>query len=144
MTYWLNKDSRTFLSKGYLQEGQTAEQRIREIAETAEKYLNNNGLSGTLFDGFADKFEQYILNGWISFASPIWSNYGNNRGLPISCNGSFVDDTIEDILYKSAEIGMMSKYGAGTSAYFGAVRPRGSKISVGGSTDGPEIGRAHV
>ena len=36
--YWLNEDSRTFLSRGYLSPGETPEQRIRDIAETAEKY----------------------------------------------------------------------------------------------------------
>lgn len=127
--YWLNKDSRTFLSRGYLDEGQSAEDRIRQIAETAEGYLK--------IKGFADKFEQYMHNGWISLASPIWSNYGTNKGLPISCNGSYVGDTIRDILYSSSEIGMMTKYGAGTSAYYGDIRPRGSAISGGGTSDGP-------
>lgn len=127
--YWLNRDSRTFLSRGYLQENQTAEERIRQIAETAEKYLG--------ITGYADKFEQYMLNGWISLASPIWSNYGLKRGLPISCNGSLFEDSVADILYTSSEIGMMTKYGAGTSAYFGYIRPRGSAISDGGTSDGP-------
>ena len=38
--YWLNEDSRTFLSRGYLAEGETPEQRIRDIAEKAEEYLH--------------------------------------------------------------------------------------------------------
>ena len=37
--YWLNNESREFLSRGYLKEGVTAEQRIREIAENAERIL---------------------------------------------------------------------------------------------------------
>lgn len=129
MAYWLNSNARDFLSKGYLQEGQSAEERIREIAEAAERILNKTG--------FADKFEQYMLNGWISLASPIWANFGTNRGLPVSCNGSYVADDTHSILNKVAEIGMMTKHGAGTSAYLGAIRPRGSQISGGGLTDGP-------
>lgn len=135
--YWLNNESRKFLSRGYLTEGQTAEQRIRKIAETAENYLKDNASEPDKYIGFADKFERYVLNGWISMASPIWSNYGTNRGLPISCNGSYVGDSVPDILSSAAEIGMMTKYGAGTSAYFGDVRPRGAPISGGGTTDGP-------
>lgn len=127
--YWLNDDTRTFLSRGYLAEGQTAEHRIREIAEAAESYL---GLSG-----FAEKWIDYMARGWISLASPIWSNFGVNRGLPISCNGSYIPDTTAGILYKAAEIGMMTKFGAGTSFYIGDVRPRGSKISTGGTSNGP-------
>jgi ribonucleoside-diphosphate reductase alpha chain len=65
---WLNKDSRKFLERGYLLEGETAEQRIRDIAETAERYLN--------LKGFADKFEDYMARGFYSLSSPIWSNFG--------------------------------------------------------------------
>jgi len=127
--YWLNDDSRKFLSRGYLMEGASAESRIREIAEAAEKYLER--------PGFADKFEDYMMRGWISLASPVWSNFGTERGLPISCNGSYYDDTTTSILMKTAEIGMMTKHGAGTSAYFGALRPRNSTISGGGRSNGP-------
>lgn len=127
--YWLNDDSRTFLSRGYLLPGQTAEERIRQIAEAAESYLRR--------PGFANRFEDYMLRGWISLASPVWSNFGTARGLPISCNGSYFEDTTESILLKTAEIGMMTKHGAGTSAYLGALRHRGAPISGGGSSNGP-------
>ena len=125
---WLNKDSRKFLERGYLLEGETAEQRIRDIAEAAEKYLNING--------FADKFEDYMAQGFYSLSSPIWSNFGRERGLPISCFGSYVDDHMEAIMRKVAEVGIMTKCGGGTSAYFGAVRGRGAKISCGGESTG--------
>lgn len=126
--YWLNDKSRTFLQRGYVKENQTPEQRIRKIAETAEKILK--------IKGYADKFESYMAKGWYSLSSPIWSNFGAERGLPISCNGSYVEDTMESILEKSAEVGMMTKYGSGTSAYFGGLRPRGSVISSGGTSSG--------
>jgi len=125
---WLNEDSRTFLSRGYLKDGVTAEQRIRKIAETAEKYLN--------IPGYADKFEDYMARGWYSLATPIWCNFGEKDALPISCDGQCIEDSIEDILYCNAEVGMMTKHGAGTSAYFGKIRPRGSQISGGGTTFG--------
>lgn len=126
---WLNENSRTFLSRGYLQENQTAEQRILEIAETAEKILG--------IEGFADKFYEYMGRGFYSLSSPVWSNFGTNRGLPISCNGVYVGDTIASILKKSVEVGMQTKHGAGTSGYFGDIRPRGSAIKTGGTADGP-------
>jgi len=126
--YWLNKDSRKFLERGYLLEGETAEQRIRDIAEKAEHYLN--------LPGFADKFESYVHKGYYSLSSPIWSNFGRKRGLPISCFGSYVNDDMDDILYKIAEVGVMSKVGGGTSGYFGAIRPRGTPISSGGEATG--------
>jgi ribonucleotide reductase alpha subunit len=128
--YWLNEDSRTFLSRGYIQGDTPAEERIREIARAAQKYLYKN-------PGFEERFYHYMARGWVSLASPVWANFGTNRGLPISCNGSYVDDTMQDIILKTAEIGMQTKMGAGTSAYFGDVRARGSAISTGGTTHGP-------
>lgn len=48
-----------------------------------------------------------------------------------------IDDSMDSILNGTREIGLMSKYGGGTSAYLGNIRPRGSKISSGGEADGP-------
>lgn len=127
--YWLNEKSRTFLSRGYLSEGESPEQRIEKIAQTAESILK--------IEGFADKFISYMKKGYFSLSSPIWSNFGCSRGLPISCNGSYVEDTMDGILAKVAEIGMMTKYGAGTSAYFGHLRARGAEIKTGGKSTGP-------
>lgn len=127
--YWLNEDSRVFLSRGYIEGDATAEERIQEIALAAEKRLN--------IKGFAEKFEEYMSRGWYSLSSPIWANFGLERGLPISCFGSYVDDTMDSILSGVAEVGMMSKMGGGTSAYFGELRGRGDKISTGGKSSGP-------
>jgi ribonucleoside-diphosphate reductase alpha chain len=126
---WLNKHSRLFLERGYLEEGVTPEQRIRAISENAEKILG--------IKGFADKFECYMAKGFYSLSTPCWTNFGNKRGLPVSCFGSYIPDTMEGILSKTAEVGIMSKLGGGTSAYFGDLRPRGAKISVGGESSGP-------
>ena len=125
---WLNKDSRKFLERGYLIEGETPEQRIRDIAEAAEGYLN--------IVGYANKFEEYMSRGFYSLSSPIWSNFGRKRGLPISCFGSYVCDTLDCILGKVAEVGAMTAGGGGTSAYFGAIRGRGAPISSGGESTG--------
>ena len=125
--YWLNDESRLFLSRGYITE--TPEQRIKDIANTAEKYLR--------IEGFAQKFEDYMAKGYYSLSTPVWINFGKNKGLPISCYGSNVDDNLDSILNASREIGMMSKYGGGTSAYLGNIRPRGTDISTGGKADGP-------
>ncbi len=126
--YWLNDNSRGFLDRGYLAPGQTAEERIRVIAEAAEKFLNR--------PGFADKFYDYMGKGWISLASPVWSNFGVKKGLPISCFGSYVADSMSSILYTNAEVGMMSKFGGGCSGYFGELRERGSAISDNGFSSG--------
>lgn len=125
--YWLNKESRLFLSRGYINE--TPEQRIKDIANKAEEYLK--------IDGFAVKFEEYMARGFYSLSTPVWINFGKEKGLNISCYGSNIDDTLDSILNAGREIGMMSKYGGGTSAYLGNIRARGTKISTGGTADGP-------
>ena len=125
---WLTENSRLFLSRGYLLDGVTPEQRIREIAEIAQDKLG--------IDGFADKFENYMSKGWYSLSTPVWTNFGNNRGLPISCFGSHVNDNMADILKTAGEVGMMSKYGGGTSGYFGNLRPRGAEITNNGHSSG--------
>ena len=126
--YWLTENSRLFLSRGYLGEGQTPEERLREIADRAEKILGING--------FADKFYHYLGQGYYSLSTPVWTNFGNDRGLPISCFGSYISDDMGGILYSSSEVGMMSKYGGGTSGYFGDVRGRGAEIKNNGYSSG--------
>ena len=116
---WLNEDSRLFLQRGYLLEGTTAFDRIRFIAEHAERKLG--------IEGYADKFYHYMARGYFSLSSPIWSNFGLDRGLPISCFGSYIGDSIYEIMETTAEVGMMSKIGGGTSAYFVVLQ---SKITV--------------
>ncbi|WP_298763098.1 ribonucleoside-diphosphate reductase subunit alpha [uncultured Polaribacter sp.] len=125
---WLTENSRKFLESGYLTQGTTPEQRIREIAENAERILKK--------DGFADKFYKYMAAGYYSLASPVWSNFGKKRGLPISCFGSHVADDMGDILFSQSEVGMMSKLGGGTSGYFGKLRERGADVKNNGSSSG--------
>ena len=125
---WLNDNSRKFLAAGYLGEGISAEDRIANIAKRAEEILE--------MPGFADKFYNYMSEGYYSLASPVWSNFGKERGLPISCFGSHIDDDIGNILYTQSEVGMMSKLGGGTSGYFGKIRHRGAEIKNNGEASG--------
>ena len=126
---WANDESRIFLSRGYIDGNMTVEERVRNIAQTAEIILDS--------EGFADKFYDYMSRGFYSLSSPVWSNFGTKKGLPISCNGVFINDNMESILKKTAEVGMQTKMGAGTSGYYGALRPRGEPIKSGGTADGP-------
>jgi ribonucleoside-diphosphate reductase alpha chain len=108
--------------------GVSAEERIREIADNAERILNK--------PGFSDKFYDYMSKGYYSLSSPVWANFGHERGLPISCFGSYLADDMGSILHTQAEVGMMSKMGGGSSAYFGALRERGAAITNNGQSSG--------
>jgi ribonucleoside-diphosphate reductase alpha chain len=125
---WLNKDSRAFLEKDYLLEGVTPEERIRQIADTAESVLG--------IEGFSDKFYGYMAKGFYSLATPVWMNFGLDRGLPISCYGIDIQDDTMDILRATAEIGALTKMGGGTAGYFGKLRGRGAPIRNNGVSNG--------
>ncbi|RSK41397.1 ribonucleoside-diphosphate reductase subunit alpha [Mangrovimonas spongiae] len=125
---WLNEFSQKFLESGYLTEGVSPKQRIREIADRAEQILQ--------IPGYSDKFYNYMSEGFFSLASPVWSNFGKERGLPISCFGSHIDDDMGNILYTQSEVGMMSKLGGGTSGFFGKIRHRGAPVKNNGQASG--------
>lgn len=125
---WLNEHSRTFLKRGYLTEGVSAEERIQFIAENAEKILKKKG--------FAEKFYGYMAKGYYSLSTPVWANFGLVKGFPISCFASHIGDTMADILFTHAEVGMFSKYGGGTAGYFGDLRGRGTDITDNGVSSG--------
>src|SRR5574344_490521 len=125
---WLNDNSRLFLSRGYLPEGQSPEERLRVISDRAEEILG--------IKGFSDKFYGYLGKGYYSLSSPVWSNFATERGLPISCFGSHISDDIGSILHTASEVGTMSKLGGGTSGYFGELRGRGAPIQDNGKSSG--------
>ena len=126
--YWLNEDSITFLERGYLSHGEEPKQRVRDIADNAEKILG--------IEGFSDKFYDYMSKGYYSLSSPVWANFGKERGLPISCYSIDIQDNMGDIMRSVGEIGVMSKLGGGTGGYFGKLRPRGSAITDNGESSG--------
>ena len=141
--YWVTDETRQFMEKGYLDPGQTVEERVWEIAQHADnilmKYATTEKVGKTKFmkeGAFAKQFYTAMSRGWFSLSTPIWVNFGKDKGLPISCFGTQVQDDTFDILRGAAEIGAMSKVGGGTATYFGNLRPRGSKISTGGETNG--------
>lgn len=126
--YWLNEESRQFLDRGYLLPGVTAEERIKEIGDYSESILG--------IEGFSDKFFNYMSRGWFSLSTPVWANFGLDRGLGISCFGVTIQDNLSDILRAASEIGMLCKYGGGTAGYFGNLRHRGSLIKNNGVSSG--------
>jgi ribonucleoside-diphosphate reductase alpha chain len=125
---WLTDLSLQFLERDYLSEGETVDERVNCICKTAETILAK--------PGFAEKLKENIQKGWYSLSTPVWTNFGTDRGMPISCFGSHVPDSMEGILATQAEVGMMTKHGGGTSGFFGEVRGRGEPIRNNGNSSG--------
>jgi len=129
--WWYNDESKAVLNRGYLLNGETIHDAIERITSSVIHHLDTFGTQE-----LKDKFKEAIYKGWISLSSPIWSNCGTSRGLPISCMGCTIDDSIESIMNKHAETAMHTKRGSGTSAYFGNLRGRGAAITNNGESSG--------
>lgn len=135
---WLTPEARKFISldNGYLRD-QTPEERYEQICENIGKIANSQPDTGDeRVKDISDRFRKYVSNGWVSFASPVLSNFGHHQNLPISCNYGTVSDSLDSILNGLRETGMLSKYGAGVAMNFSKIRPIGSKISSGGVSEG--------
>lgn len=135
---WLKTDQREFLEKGYLDKDETPESRYKDICNTIENYcllMSDTVDSIEYSKGIGKRFEEYISKGWISFATPVFINFGKKENLPISCNKSILEDSLDDIYKGIHELGMLAKYGAGTSQNFSNLRGLGSNISTGGSSN---------
>jgi ribonucleoside-diphosphate reductase alpha chain len=126
--WWKNEESEQILNRGYLLKGETVEGAIERICSAAAQRLYKPELK--------DSFKEMIERGWMSLSSPIWANMGTERGLPISCFNVHIPDDIEGITHKLGEVIMQTKLGGGTSAYFGALRERGSAVTDNGKSSG--------
>ncbi|HRP18731.1 MAG TPA: ribonucleotide-diphosphate reductase subunit alpha, partial [Ginsengibacter sp.] len=126
--WWKNDESEQILNRGYLLKGETVDGAIERICNASARRLYKPEL--------ADAFREMIERGWMSLSSPIWANMGTERGLPISCFNVAVPDNIEGITHKLGEVIMQTKIGGGTSAYFGALRGRGSAVTDNGKSSG--------
>lgn len=120
-----------FLEK-YLYGTDSIRGQFERIAATAAKHLEKIGLQETA----KEKFFDLLWKGWLSPSTPVLANMGTERGMPVSCSGSKIGDSIYDFAEARKETMLLTKEGFGTSAYLGDIRPRGSKISKGGKASG--------
>lgn len=116
------------ISNGYLLEGETPKDAYWRVATTVAKRLQKPEM--------ASKFYDYIWRGWLNLASPVLSNTGTERGLPISCFGIDVADSIHDIGAKNLEMMLLAKHGGGVGVGINQIRPAGATIRGNGTSDG--------
>lgn len=116
------------ISKGYLLDGETPKDAYWRVATTVARRLAKPELSSKFFD--------YIWRGWLCLATPVLSNTGTERGLPISCFGVDVADSILDIGQKNLEMMLLAKHGGGVGIGINQIRPAGANITGNGTSDG--------
>src|SRR6185436_1138255 len=126
---WMNEEGFKTLNSGYLLNNETPREMYIRISKAAASYYLDS-------EEYEKKFFHILWKNWLCPASPILSNLGTNRGLPISCNTIHVDDSLDSIFMKNYEFATLSKNGAGVGIYFGDIRGRGVPIKGNGYSEG--------
>ena len=126
---WMDEIGYKILQSGYLLENETPKQMYSRVASAAGNYYEDA-------DKWSKKFFEVMWKNWLCPSSPILSNFGTNRGLPISCDSIHIGDSIDSIFKKIHELAILSKSGAGVGIYMGDVRGRGADISGNGKSEG--------
>ena len=126
---WGNTDVyKKTISGGYLYRGESPREAYQRVSKTVAYRLHKPEMAETFFS--------YIWNGWLCLASPVLSNTGTDRGLPISCFGIDVADSIQDIGQKNLEMMLLAKHGGGVGIGINQIRPAGATITGNGTSDG--------
>jgi len=126
---WASSDVyKKTIQGGYLYNGETPKEAYERVAKTVAKRIKRPEMAETFFE--------YIWKGWLCLASPVLSNTGTDRGLPISCFGIDVADSIYDIGTKNLEMMLLAKHGGGVGIGINQIRPAGSEITMNGTSDG--------
>jgi ribonucleoside-diphosphate reductase alpha chain len=126
--HWLSSEALATLSNGYLLSGETPRDMYKRLSTTAASILKRPDLEPEFFSLF--------WNNWLCPATPVASNLGTERGLPISCYGTYVPDSIDGIFQHYHEVAMLTKNGGGVGSYWGNIRPRGTNIKGNGKSEG--------
>ena len=128
--HWYTTQAYQIFNAKYCVEGERGLRgRHETIAKTLAPYSPDP-------ERFEKEFFNIMWRGWFSPASPVLANVGTDRGLPVSCSGQYVDDSIDGFYTSLREAAILSKQGFGCSADLSDVRCRGSKVSVGGVASG--------
>jgi ribonucleoside-diphosphate reductase alpha chain len=125
---WLDEVGLATISKGYLLPDETPKKAYRRVAKAVADRIHRPELE--------NKFFKYIWNGWIGLASPVLSNTGTDRGLPISCFGIDTPDSVRGIGLTNAELMKLTALGGGVGISVSRIRPRGTIITGNGTSEG--------
>lgn len=133
-----------FMDK-YLYEAENPREQYMRIARTAAKHApkvmipaSNEGLStyDNIETYWTDKFFHILWMGWLACSTPVLANMGTDRGCPVSCAGSEIDNSIFGFYDNLKEMALLSKHGFGTATDLSLVQARGTKMRRGGKANG--------
>ena len=129
---WYSTGGYQMFKEKYLYDAKNFKEQAQRIADTAAKHLKHP----ELIEDYSKRFFDMLWKGWLSPSTPVLANMGTNRGMPVSCSGTVVEDSISGFYKSLEENAVLTQEGFGTAVYLGDIRPRGSKISRGGKSSG--------
>lgn len=128
---WFSTGSWQLFKSKYLYDADNPFEQYQRIAKTAASHMPENER-----ELWAETFFNLLWKGWLSPSTPVLSNMGTDRALPVSCAGSYIPDSINGIYKKRHTNAMLTKMGFGTAGYLGDIRGRGAPIHGGGKAVG--------
>lgn len=134
MPMWFSTAGWQLFKDKYLYKADNPKEQYERISTTAAKYIQGK-LPHPEGKDWNDVFFNLLWKGWLSASTPVLANTGTVRGLPVSCSGQFVEDSIDGIYAARRETAILTKHGFGTAGYMN-IRGRGAPISVGGKSSG--------
>lgn len=126
---WFTTGGYQLFCEKYLYEAVGLRDTYSRIARTAARHTDDPGY-------WYDRFFDILWRGWLAPSTPVLSNMGTIKGMPVSCSGGYVSDSIDGFYTSYKETALLTKYGFGTSGYLGDVRSRGTRIRTGGKASG--------
>jgi len=125
---WMNEIGLSMISKGYLLPDEDVYGAFKRVSRAAAKRLKRKDLQPFFYEA--------MVKNWLCLASPVLSNLGTERGMPISCFGIDTDDSIEGIALANSELMRLSSQGGGVGIGVSRIRGRGKTISGNGVSEG--------
>jgi ribonucleoside-diphosphate reductase alpha chain len=125
---WMDEIGISTISKGYLMPDENVFDSFKRVSKAAAKRLKRKDLQPIFYEA--------MVKNWLCLASPVLSNMGTERGLPISCYGIDVDDSIEGIASSNSELMKLSSQGGGVGMSLSRIRGRGKTIKDNGVSEG--------
>ncbi len=126
---WMTTGGYQMFKQKYMWQGLNVNDTFMRIANAAARHMDDP-------DTWRERFYEILSKGWFGASTPVLANMGTDRGMPVSCSGQVVGDSISDFYQSAHELAVLTKDGFGTSSYLGDIRPRGTKISTGGEASG--------
>lgn len=125
---WMDDIAVSMISKGYLLPDENVFDAFKRVSKSASRRLRRKDLQPIFYEA--------INKNWLCLASPVLSNLGTERGMPISCFGIDVGDSIEGIADANSELMRLSSQGGGVGIGVSRIRGRGKAIRDNGTSEG--------